>query len=119
MLGRLIMNLLGTLRRAPAAAENLTAPVASALDAALGHQKSGRFAEAERIYRELLRTNPDNTDVLHLLGIAVMNQGRFDEAIELLQRLTARAPRMAEAHFDLGEAFRSRGDMARAAQHYQ
>jgi len=119
MLGRLIRNLLGTLRRTPAAAENLTAPVASALDAALSHQKNGRFAEAERIYREILRTNPDNNDVLHLLGNAVKSQGRLDEAIELLQRLTARAPRMAVAHFDLGEAFRARDDMARAARHYQ
>ena len=85
MLGKLIRNLLGTLRRTPAAAANLTAPVASALDVALSHQKSGRL----------------------------------DEAIELLQRLTVRAPRMAEAHFHLGDAVRARGDMARAAQHYQ
>jgi tetratricopeptide (TPR) repeat protein len=119
MLGKLIRNLLGTRRRTSAAAGNQTLSVASALDAALSHQKNGRFAEAERIYREILRTNPDNHDVLHLLGNAVREQGRLDEAIELLQRLTARAPRMVEAHFDLGEAFRSRGDMARAARHYQ
>jgi Tfp pilus assembly protein PilF len=119
MLGKLIRNLLGTLWRTPAAAKNMTAPVASALDAAFGHQKRGRPADAERIYREILRTNPDNHDVLHRLGNAVREQGRLDEAIELLQRLTARAPRMAVAHFDLGEAFRARDDMARAARHYQ
>lgn len=114
MLGKLIMNLLGTLRRTPAAAGNLAAADASALDVALSHQKSGRLAEAERIYRKILRSHPDNAEVFHLLGNTVREQGRLDEAIELLQRLAVRAPRMAEAHFHLEDAVRARGDMARA-----
>ena len=42
--------------------------------------KSGRLEEATLIYRELLETDPDHFDLLHLMGLAAQEAGTPDEA---------------------------------------
>jgi tetratricopeptide (TPR) repeat protein len=51
---------------------------------ALGHHKSGRLTEAERVYRELLAAKPDHVEGRHLLGVLRSQQGHVAEALELV-----------------------------------
>ena len=66
------------------------------------HQKEGRIDEAERIYRRVLRKNPDNVDALRLLALLAMRVDRQDDAESLLQRAVEIAPDFLLALLDLG-----------------
>jgi tetratricopeptide (TPR) repeat protein len=66
------------------------------------HQKEGRVDEAERIYRRVLRKNPDNVDALRLLALLAMRVDRQDDAESLLQRAIEIAPDFLLALLDLG-----------------
>jgi protein O-GlcNAc transferase len=65
------------------------------------HQ-SGRLAEAESVYRELLATEPGRADVLQRLGILAHQSGRGAEAIELLRHAIELSPNAADGQVNLG-----------------
>jgi tetratricopeptide (TPR) repeat protein len=52
----------------------------------------GQGAEAEPILRQALELAPDAPDILNNLGVALVQQGREDEALELLAQIFARHP---------------------------
>ena len=77
-------------------------------------QVRGRVAEAEAMYREVLRDEPLTADALEGLGVLVFQQGRSAEAAELFARGVAIRPQSARCHANLGEALRclDRTDLA-------
>ena len=77
-------------------------------------QVRGRVAEAEALYREVLRDEPLTADALEGLGVLVFQQGRSAEAAELFARGVAIRPQSARFHANLGEALRflDRTDLA-------
>jgi len=81
-------------------------PERKALAHAAEHQQAGRLGEAEKVYREILRTNPGNVDALRLLGTLTMAIGRIHQAENLFRRAVAYAPDYVEAHLDLGRALK-------------
>ena len=60
---------------------------------ALRHHQAGRFAEAEALYRHILRNQPNHPEALDLLGTLAAQLGRMDVAIDLLERAVALDPR--------------------------
>lgn len=81
-------------------------PERKALALAAEHQQQGRSEQAERMLRELLRSQPENVDALRLLGVMSLSAGRLQEAERLLRRATHLAPDFAEAQLDLGRVFK-------------
>ena len=79
----------------------------SKLQSAQALQLRGRVAEAEALYREVLRERPDTALALEGLGVLVFQQGRAAEAAELFARGVAILPESARFHANLGEALRS------------
>jgi predicted O-linked N-acetylglucosamine transferase (SPINDLY family) len=61
-------------------------------DQALAAHQAGRFAEAEGIYRQLLRADAGYLPALHMLGFLKAQQGRYDEAITLLNKAVRANP---------------------------
>jgi tetratricopeptide (TPR) repeat protein len=55
-------------------------------------EKQKDFAGAERLYKEALRQAVDDPEILKRLGIVCQEQGKHEEAIEVLQRILKRAP---------------------------
>ena len=47
---------------------------------AVGLHQSGRLAEAERLYRQILQTDPRHPDALHMLGVLAMQSGQHQAA---------------------------------------
>jgi protein O-GlcNAc transferase len=74
------------------------------LKSGVSHHQAGRFAEAERIYRDILARQPDQADALYLLGVLIGQGGRLEESLELIRRTIRINPNFAEAHNDLGTA---------------
>src|SRR4051794_4060166 len=49
----------------------------------------GRYDQAEKVCRQLLRARPNNADAHNILGVALNGQGRADEAVEILRKAIA------------------------------
>jgi len=55
------------------------------IDRAVEHHRAGRLADAERLYRQVLVTDPREFDALHMLGLLCHSRGADEEAESLLE----------------------------------
>ncbi len=86
----------------------------SDLEQAVAHQRAGRLAEAEEIYRRLLATEPEHPDALHWLGVLALQRGQYQAAIELIGKALAHRPEYVAAHNNIGLAWQRQGQLDRA-----
>jgi len=105
----------GKSKTTQAAGSNVMTQLASAV--AL-HQ-SGKFAEAEVIYRKVLQAIPQQPDALHLLGLVEKQKGHLAEAIRLIEQAAQLSPDSASVHSNLGNAYRDSGFIDRAMRSYE
>ena len=77
---------------------------------AIEHHRNGRFAEAERGYRAQLGERPDDTDVLHLLGMLRYQLGDSTEGLALLSRAHELAPNDANIELTMASVRFRDGD---------
>ncbi len=95
------------------------ATIPQAIAVAVQHHQAGRLAEAEQIYRQVLSTDPNNADALHLLGVIAQQRGKPDMAVDLIRRAVTLMPQMAEAHNNLGVSLRDQGKLDEAVESCQ
>jgi len=76
---------------------------------ALEHHRAGRLAEAVEIYQQILQTNPDHADALHLMGNAVCQLGDLNFAITLISKACDQVPNNTSYLISLGMAYRMNG----------
>jgi len=69
----------------------------------------GDLCEAERLFRRAAELDPTLVEAQANLGLALQEQGRFDEAIEHYERLLANQPRVVEYRWNRGVANLIRG----------
>ena len=88
-----------------------------ALQKAVQLHQTGRLAEAEALYRQILAVQPNHADALHFLGLVAHQAGRNDSAVELIRQSIALNPKNPVAYSNLGVACRmiSQLDEATAA----
>jgi tetratricopeptide (TPR) repeat protein len=79
-------------------------PLRQRLDLARQHHAAGRLAQAEALYRGLLREDPGQADALYLLGVLTHHAGRPAEAVGLLRRALEAGPHAA-CHVALAAAW--------------
>jgi predicted O-linked N-acetylglucosamine transferase (SPINDLY family) len=72
------------------------------------HQQ-GRLAEAERLYRDLLRAQPRDFEALHMLGVLKLQQDQPADALRLIESALEVDPSSAAAHANRGQALASLG----------
>ncbi len=75
------------------------------LEKAIGLQRAGKFAEAQRTYRRFLdradgATAPNDAHVLHQVGLCAQGLGRNAEAVEWIDRAIASQPDVADFHIN-------------------
>jgi tetratricopeptide (TPR) repeat protein len=80
-------------------------------------QSSGKTADAEQAWRQILEKDPNNTTVLRILGSILGQTGRSHESVELLGRCVIVDPGDASAHSMLGVSLAAIGHKDRAMQH--
>lgn len=81
--------------------------------------KSGKHAEARRVYLELLQEDPDNRQLLTNLGRVLINEGRLRAARVVFDRVIALYPGDVSSHLYLGHLSREGGDLHLAERHYR
>ncbi len=69
------------------------------------HQQ-GRLEDAARLYRDVLRLQPDHVNALHLLALAELQAHRPGPAVALVRRALALDGANATAHVTLGNGLR-------------
>ncbi len=67
----------------------------------------GAFAQAEKLYKAILRHDPDNFDALHLMGFLNHQRGRQVEALLFLAAALKRNAQSVEAHLNYGLALQA------------
>jgi tetratricopeptide (TPR) repeat protein len=76
--------------------------------------RSGRAAEAEQVFSDLLAKNEDWAELHVILAQAFAQQDDFDAAIASLERAIALRPDVPEAHLTLGEIYMRQGELEEA-----
>jgi tetratricopeptide (TPR) repeat protein len=93
--------------QAPQPAADAAAIAALRQRALMLHQQ-GDLAAAEALYRTILSARPDDSEALHLCGVAAMQAGRHGAAIGLIGQAIALRP-AAPYYANLGAALRRAG----------
>src|SRR5260370_31685453 len=75
---------------------------------ATAHHRDGRLADAERLYRLVCDSDPNNARAFHLLGVLAHQLGRPDAA-SLVGRAVLLDPDSTEAHNDRGVILAANG----------
>jgi protein O-GlcNAc transferase len=86
---------------------------------ALEYQRASRLVEAEALHRQVIGIEPNHFGSLYLLGILALQRGQNDVAIDFIGRALSIRPDYAEAHNNLANAFKSKGELVGAITHYE
>ncbi len=82
------------------------------------HQ-TGKLAEAEALYRQVLATQPQHVDALHLLGVLAHQVGRPRRAIEAIRKAIALQPNVPSFYNNLAVILQERGELDEAAELFE
>ena len=86
---------------------------------AMQYHQSGNLHRAETIYRKILKEQPDNFDVLHMLGVVYAQLKNQEFAVKYLDKALKIKPDSAYAYYNLGNVFRDNGQFDKASSCYQ
>lgn len=82
------------------------------------YEREGQIAAAEKVFRELLASSPDDTSVLNYLGyMLVENDMKLEEAGELLERAVSLEPYNGAFQDSLGWLYFKKGEYEKAERH--
>jgi tetratricopeptide (TPR) repeat protein len=83
------------------------------------HHRTGQWHQAEQLYRQILQTDPNQFDALHLLGLLAHQRGQHDVAVDHLTRARQLLPGCADLHYNLGLVLTALGRKDEAVTSYQ
>ena len=95
------------------------ATVHDALAIAVEHHQAGELERAEEIYRQVLRSDPNCADALHLLGVLAHQTDNDEVAVDCIRQAIALDPSKAAFHSNLGVAYRALEQLDEAAASYR
>ena len=81
------------------------------------HQKNN-FKEAENLYNEILKINPDHFKSIFYLGSLLAQTKNFEKAKQLFQKAIQIQPNYAEAYNNLGYSFKELGQLDKAVANF-
>jgi len=88
--------------------------IAEEMSKAKEHQEAGRNENAEDIYRNILKENPDHIEAARLLAGIAMEHKKYRDAEIFLQRVVKNAPEYSRAWVDLVAAQREQNKFREA-----
>jgi predicted O-linked N-acetylglucosamine transferase (SPINDLY family) len=90
----------------------------SVLSQAIAFHQTGKLADAERLYLQLMAAEPREATSRHLLGVVRAQQGRTGEALELIGAALKIAPDTPEILSNYGNVLKTQGRFAEALESY-
>ncbi len=95
------------------------ATVREVMEQGLARHKAGDFAEAERLYRQVLRDYPTHPDALHLVGMVALQTGRPEQALASIRQAIALQPGTSSFHCNLARAHQALGRLDEAVAEFR
>ena len=92
-------------------------PAAFALQHAIALHQQGQLAQAESLYKKILKQTPNAFDALHLLGVIEIQREHYEAAIRLIGRALKLKSDSAPAQANIGLAFYKLGRLEEALIH--
>ncbi|HNP36198.1 MAG TPA: sulfotransferase [Woeseiaceae bacterium] len=83
------------------------------------HHKEGRLEQAERMYRQIVQSNPKNVDAIRLLGRVALSAKKNSEAEQLFRRAVNIAPDFVGAINDLGRVLKEQDLLEEAIECFE
>lgn len=99
--------------------EELEQQINKAFKQAVAFHQMGQLEQAASIYRQLLRINPNQAEILHLLGLISYQIGVYSEAVVLIGRAVEVQPDVAKFHNHLGTALFALGKKQEAITQFK
>src|SRR5262249_46774014 len=106
-------------RKQRRAAAKLGSPATQLLATAVRFHRAGQLVAAEACYRQVLAAQPNLAEGHFRLGDALMDQGKFDEAVAAYRCAIGLKSNYAEAHSNLGNALIAQGKLDEAIAAYR
>jgi predicted O-linked N-acetylglucosamine transferase (SPINDLY family) len=88
--------------------------IAKTLALGMEYHQAGDLSRAEEAYCQILKTDPDHADALHLLGVVAYQAGRHAAAARHIELAIAQRPGQARFHTHLGLVYQAQGRMDEA-----
>jgi protein O-GlcNAc transferase len=85
----------------------------------LARHQQGNLVEAERYYDAALKSQPDNFDAMHMLGVIALQKGRIEQGVEIITRAVALNEDSAIAFNNLAKGLKDLGRFDEAIIHFQ
>lgn len=85
---------------------------------ALAYHQNGLLDQAADLYRDVLRSDPDQVDALHLLGVISSQRGDHVDAVKWFEKAIAIDCTNPHFHFNLGVSLQELGHLGEAADRY-
>ena len=79
----------------------------------------GDLAGAENLYRQVLKSIPDQVDGLHCMGLIAFQRGQYDLAEQRIIKAIAINPTTPAFHCNLGQVYRKQGRLEDAIRCYR
>ena len=89
------------------------------LQTAIQYHESGQLQLAENRYKQILKTDPNQPDALHLLGVMAYQNGNHDEAVRLIEKAIGINSKNPFYYNNLGAVFNAQDRHTEALSSYQ
>jgi protein O-GlcNAc transferase len=85
----------------------------------LARHQQGNLVEAERHYDGALKSQPDNFDALHMLGVIALQKGQFERGVEIITKAVALNDNSPIAFNNLAKGLKDLGRFDEAIVHFE
>jgi protein O-GlcNAc transferase len=85
----------------------------------LARHQQGNLVEAERHYDAALKSQPDNFEALHMLGVIALQRGRLKDGVEIITKAVALNQNSAIAFNNLAKGLKDLGRFDEAIPHFE
>ena len=85
----------------------------------LARHQQGNLVEAERHYNAALKSQADNFEALHMLGVIALQTGRFERGVEIITKAVALNQTSATAFNNLAKGLKDLGRFDEAITHFE
>ena len=86
---------------------------------AVQHQQKNNLRVAEKLYKEILKINPNHANTYNNLGSVLKKLGESRKAISYFQKTIQINPNHADAHYNLGIVFKDTEEYQKAINCYE